>query len=262
MKITLYTVTDCKFSADEKAYLQSKGMQFEEKNLETNRDFLTEMLQKSNNFAGTPVTEVVKDDGSTVVIKGFTPSEFDAALSSGSTAATPAQDPVGQTPTPPVQPPVSEPNPMPAMPTPEAVEEPQMPQTNEAASAMSIPDPVPVPAADPVPASPPVTDMPLPENPQPPAMPEVSAGQILSDNLSSPVNTSSMSPGAGQTFSTEPPAPQGGPISDVTAGISATPNTGMPTDPVTMPQAPVQPADQSQNPLNSVLSDLQSKANS
>jgi glutaredoxin len=69
MKITIYTVSDCKFSQAEKEYLKSKSLAFEEKNLETNRDFLTEMLQKSNNFAGTPVTEIVKDDGTTMVIK-------------------------------------------------------------------------------------------------------------------------------------------------------------------------------------------------
>ena len=52
MKISIYTVTDCKFSASEKAYLQAKNLVFEEKNLETNKENLTEMLNLSNNFAG------------------------------------------------------------------------------------------------------------------------------------------------------------------------------------------------------------------
>ena len=80
MKITIYTINDCKFSQAEKQYLTSKNIQFEEKNLETNREYLTEMLNISNNFAGTPVTKIEKDDGTSVVLKGFTQSEFDTAL--------------------------------------------------------------------------------------------------------------------------------------------------------------------------------------
>lgn len=80
MKITVYTITDCKFSQAEKQYLQSRGLQFEEKNLEANREYLTEMLNISNNFAGTPVTKIEKDDGQIIVLKGFTQDEFDKAL--------------------------------------------------------------------------------------------------------------------------------------------------------------------------------------
>lgn len=80
MKITIYTISDCQFSAQEKTYLQSKNLTFEEKNLEANREFLTEMLAVSNNFAGTPVTKIEKDDGQIVVLKGFTQEEFDKTL--------------------------------------------------------------------------------------------------------------------------------------------------------------------------------------
>lgn len=80
MKITVYTVTDCQFSKQEIEYLKSKNLQFEEKNLETNKDFLTEMLAVGDNFAGTPLTRIEKDDGQSVVLKGFTQSEFDEAL--------------------------------------------------------------------------------------------------------------------------------------------------------------------------------------
>lgn len=284
MKITIYTVSDCKFSAEEKTYLQSKGMQFEEKNLETNRDFLTEMLAKSNNFAGTPVTEIVKDDGTSMVIKGFTQSEFDAALNGTNVATTtPAQDTSQQTPAtdpnmPPAQPPVSEPT----MPTTPPVEEPQIPQTTEAASAMSIPDPV--PASDPTPAqpipepvtpsTPPVPDMPPaapvgsddtlaeahsgitapPTDPAQPATPDVTPGQVLSENTVAPITIPTM------TATTEPmsPAtmePQGGPVVDPALNMGGTPTAVMPTD-------PAQPSNQPPNPLNSVLSDLQAKATS
>lgn len=80
MKITLYTITDCPFSKQEKEYLSSHTLTFEEKNLETNREFLTEMLAVSNNFAGTPVTKVEKDDGQIAILKGFTKEEFDKLL--------------------------------------------------------------------------------------------------------------------------------------------------------------------------------------
>lgn len=80
MKITVYTITDCEFSKQEKEYLTSHQISFEEKNLETNKEFLTEMLVVSNNFAGTPVTKIEKDDGKIEILKGFTKEEFDKTL--------------------------------------------------------------------------------------------------------------------------------------------------------------------------------------
>jgi glutaredoxin len=80
MKITIYTTTNCQFSKQEKDYLTSKGVAFEDKNLDTNKAFLTEMMTVGNNFAGTHVTKIEKDDGSIVVLKGFTQDEFDVAL--------------------------------------------------------------------------------------------------------------------------------------------------------------------------------------
>lgn len=80
MKITVYTIKDCTFSKQEKEYLNTNKLVFEEKDLETNKDFLTEMLAISNNFAGTPVTRVEKDDGTIAVLKGFTKEEFDTTF--------------------------------------------------------------------------------------------------------------------------------------------------------------------------------------
>jgi glutaredoxin len=80
MKITVYTVSDCQFSKAEKEYLKLHNLPFEEKNLEQNREWLTDMLTVSNNFAGTPVTKIEKDDGTIVVLKGFTKEEFDKEL--------------------------------------------------------------------------------------------------------------------------------------------------------------------------------------
>ncbi|MDO9027261.1 MAG: glutaredoxin family protein [Candidatus Roizmanbacteria bacterium] len=89
MKITVYTIADCQFSKQEKEYLISHSLQYEEKNLETNKDFLTEMLAVSNNFAGTPVTRVEKDDGTITVLKGFTEKEFDTTFGFKEEAAPP-----------------------------------------------------------------------------------------------------------------------------------------------------------------------------
>jgi glutaredoxin len=94
MKITIYTITECPFSKQEKEYLSAHGLQFEEKNLETNREYLTEMLAIGSNFAGTPVTKIEKDDGQIAVLKGFTAAEFDKTLGfAAAPAATPAAEP-------------------------------------------------------------------------------------------------------------------------------------------------------------------------
>jgi glutaredoxin len=97
MKITVYTIKDCAFSKQEKEYLNTNKLVFEEKDLETNKDFLTEMLAISNNFAGTPVTRVEKDDGTISVLKGFTKEEFDTtfgfSVPPAPVAATPKDQP-------------------------------------------------------------------------------------------------------------------------------------------------------------------------
>ncbi|MCX6730587.1 MAG: hypothetical protein NTZ55_01960 [Candidatus Roizmanbacteria bacterium] len=80
MKITMYTITECQFSKQEREYLSAHGLTFEEKNLETNREFLSEMLAVGSNFAGTPVTKIEKDDGQIAVLKGFTATDFDKTL--------------------------------------------------------------------------------------------------------------------------------------------------------------------------------------
>lgn len=97
MKVTIYTINDCKFSQAEKEYLKNNNIAFEEKNLETNRDYLTEMLKISDNFAGTPVTRVEKDGGEIIILKGFTQDEFAKALNLELVSPQPAS-----TPTPPM----------------------------------------------------------------------------------------------------------------------------------------------------------------
>lgn len=80
MKIVVYTVADCKYSAEEKTYLQSHNLPFEEHDVEKDHAALETMLKVGNNFAGTPVTQVTKDDGQELILKGFTAEEFDEAL--------------------------------------------------------------------------------------------------------------------------------------------------------------------------------------
>lgn len=157
MKVTVYTVPTCQFSKHEKEYLSAKGIPFEEKNLEANRAWLTEMLAISNNFAGTPVTKIEKDNGQTALLKGFTEEEFNKEL--GLTASQPAmkvddtvQKPAEPAPSMPANPPVSTPVPesTPTMPSepvtpPPHVEEPK-------------PEPVAPVTPPPAPATPPAQD--------------------------------------------------------------------------------------------------------
>jgi len=116
MKITIYTVNNCDFSKAEKEYLKAHNQAFDEKNLETNKEFLTEMLTLSNNFTGTPVTKVEKDDGQISILKGFTKEEFDKAMGYSqpketvvnSTINAPATSPKPTTP--PATPPITTPS--------------------------------------------------------------------------------------------------------------------------------------------------------
>jgi glutaredoxin len=127
MKITVYTITDCAFSKQEKEYLAGHGLPFEEKNLESNREFLTEMLTVGNNFAGTPVTKIEKDDASVVVLKGFTKEEFDKALGFVETheAAAPAAAPSAPA-TPAIAPAPVAPEPVAPAPAPAPIADPAM----------------------------------------------------------------------------------------------------------------------------------------
>ncbi|OGK21521.1 hypothetical protein A3C23_04760 [Candidatus Roizmanbacteria bacterium RIFCSPHIGHO2_02_FULL_37_13b] len=80
MKSTIYTITNCPFCKAEKDYLTANKLTFEEKNLEEHREFLAEMLDLSEKWAGVPFTVILKDDGSQVKLKGFTKEEFDKAF--------------------------------------------------------------------------------------------------------------------------------------------------------------------------------------
>lgn len=140
MKITLYTTTNCQFSKQEKEYLTSHALQFEEKNLDTNKEFLTEMMTVGNNFAGTPVTKIEKDDGTITVLKGFTPEEFNTTLGFEEPAQTAAPTP--ETPAPTQD--AASPSPTPVAAGPSVPDMPDVPTASSPAGS-----PSPVPAAEP-----------------------------------------------------------------------------------------------------------------
>lgn len=110
MQITVYTIKDCPFCKEEKDYLTTHNLPFTEKNVEEKKEYLEEMLKLSDNFAGVPFTEVVKDDGTKMGLKGFTKDEFDEGLGFVEKAVTqpqavstvPGVQPVAPSPVPPV----------------------------------------------------------------------------------------------------------------------------------------------------------------
>jgi len=194
MKITVYTITDCQFSKTEKEYLTSNKLQFEEKNLETNKEFVTEMMAISNNFAGTPVTRVEKDDGSIAVLKGFTKEEFDTTFGFAPPPSTPAatitEPPKTETTPPGVETPPQEPVATPNADSAPIVEPPKQEETPVVETPPTIEDskldnvldklekevkdePVETPKSDPV--VPPVIETPTPEATTP-TIPDFPAG--------------------------------------------------------------------------------------
>ena len=187
MKVVIYTQNNCQFTPQEKTYLTSKGVTFEERNVETNKTFLDEMMKLGSNFAGTPVTQITKDDGTTAVLKGFTQTEFDAALGGAPVAVANADMNVPAAPTNPVQtPPAPTPTPAPEptpapMPAPEPVQPPAPaePPMQAANADMTMPQaptdqPVTPPAPDPVvPTVPEPIPTPTPA-PEPAPMPTTS----------------------------------------------------------------------------------------
>lgn len=234
MKITLYTINDCKFSQEEREYLKTNNLTFEEKNLETNRDFLTEMLAVSNNFAGTPVTKVEKDNGEVVVLKGFTKDEFDAIFGSTPQPVISAQAPVvqdtqvaGTSSAPPTSPQqaTTPPSPLPETGV-QASAEPaqQAPIVVESLSGDSSLTSAPSPTS-------PMTPDPLSPQPSPVTMPV-------------------------QPVSPTPQVPSTIPTMTVTP--TSSPTTPQPIPGPTTPQSPPAPAP-GQDPLNSVLQNLQSQ---
>lgn len=163
MKITIYTINECPYCKTEKEYFASHNLQFEEKNVEQNREFLAEMLEKSNKFAGVPFTIIVNDQGVETPLKGFTKEEFDKVLGFADQAASQTAAPATQTaPVAPApvadatapaapQPPMQDPVQAPVQPMPQApVETPVVPPIADVPSQ----PPAPMPPVQEVPPAP------------------------------------------------------------------------------------------------------------
>lgn len=263
MKITVYTINDCKFSQAEKEYLKKNNVEFEEKNLETNRDFLTEMLAVSNNFAGTPVTKIEKDSGEAIVLKGFTQEEFDKALGitsegtsptaqtavvatastemqkeeSTQTAAQTSGIPEGQ---------IEETSPASV----EAVSQPEAPTVNASSADVQQPTPTVVESLseDDSSSVTPSNDMPVP----PPVEPLTPVAPASADSIG-PISLSD----APAAPATETPV-ETVPATDMNTA-NAQPTAEATPAPATQPSAAPQPANDA---LNSVLQNLESQVNS
>lgn len=250
MKITVYTISDCQFSAQEKEYLKAKNLQFEEKNLETNRDFLTEMLAVSNNFAGTPVTKIEKDDGQIVVLKGFTKEEFDKALGFDNVSVGMAAPGSADTQTPP---PV-------AQPSQPSIGAPNVPD-------MAAPVAAPIPTPDTTAPAPVTPTMTVDTSAQTPTAPAPNIDETL-NKLSSamgtdmPTNPVPTAPtmDMSQPAMTPPtqPVPEQAPSMSVDTGVVAPqPMNTMNPQPVAV--QPATPPAQDTAALNNILNDLQAK---
>lgn len=266
MKITVYTISDCKFSQQEKDYLKANSLSFEEKNLELNKDYLTEMLTVSNNFAGTPVTKIEKDSGETVVLKGFTKDEFDRELGLQKEEA-PAAEPAPQ-----VQAPEAKKEELPSLEMPVADAAPAaMPEPLDIAPPAAMPEPMNAmpaapaampPVAEPaaIPATPSI-DM----QPTPAAMPEIPDLSAQVQAMGAPAQESAMPAPAAmpEPMSTMPAAPAAMPPVAEPAAMPAPMNpmpAAMPeVTPTGAPSAPAAPAPQNDDALNAILNSLQEK---
>jgi glutaredoxin len=211
MKITIYSTNDCQFSKQEKDYLKAHNLPFEEKNLESNREFLTEMLTLSNNFAGTPVTKIEKDDGNVVILKGFTTSDFDTNLEivaepsptqAVANSTLPVPESVVSTP------PLTTPEPLPPTPPP-------------------TPEPTPEPVSQSLPPLEPAPVMP-PEPPVTPVIPVTPPNQTETNNALDGILNTLQTQSQPSQPTNEPPA---SPSQDKLSPTPTSPQSSAPTPP-------------------------------
>ena len=78
-KIVMYTTTTCPFCKMEKAYLESKNVNFSEILVDENPEEAQKMIAISGQM-GVPFTVITKDSGENVNILGFDQKKIDEAL--------------------------------------------------------------------------------------------------------------------------------------------------------------------------------------
>lgn len=278
MKITVYTISDCQFSKQEKEYLAANKLPFEERNLETNKDYLTEMLAISNNFAGTPVTKVEKDDNQIIILKGFSKEEFDQAMGLGAAPgatladAAPVAGPTDQSVGGPSPAAVATAAPAPVMPEPTPAVAPAMPAAPVMPTRVAEPAPMSPPPMAAAPMTPPVmpelTATPAPTMPEPmPAAPVITETPAVAPAPMPDLTMPTMAPATPAPVMPEPmpavapampaapvmPTPMADPAPMTPPPLSAAP---APMSPPPMAAAPNPAPD---NALSSILNNLQAK---
>lgn len=78
-KVKIYSTTTCSYCHMEKAYLKSKGVEYEEVLLDQNPDKIQEALDVCGSM-GVPCTHITHEDGKEEHILGFNRPELDKAL--------------------------------------------------------------------------------------------------------------------------------------------------------------------------------------
>lgn len=79
MKVKLYKTTTCPFCRMEAAWLKEKNIAFEEVAVDLDQAAAEAMARKSGQL-GVPVTEVIKDDGTSDFVLGFDKSKLSNLL--------------------------------------------------------------------------------------------------------------------------------------------------------------------------------------
>lgn len=78
-KVKIYSTKTCVYCHMEKAYLKSKGVDFEEVLLDEKPDEAAKLLDLCGSM-GVPCTHIIKEDGSEQSILGFDKAKLDSAL--------------------------------------------------------------------------------------------------------------------------------------------------------------------------------------
>lgn len=76
MRISFYTYPGCQFCAQAREYFKKHNISYEEKDIKEKREYLQELLDRSEGFSGVPFVYIEKDDATTASLKGFTESEY------------------------------------------------------------------------------------------------------------------------------------------------------------------------------------------
>ena len=79
MKLKIYTTTTCPFCKQEKAYLDSKGVKYENIFVDEDQKAAEEMVKISHQM-GVPFNVITKDDGTTITVLGFEKERLDKIL--------------------------------------------------------------------------------------------------------------------------------------------------------------------------------------